>query len=50
MALRLDELPSKRPFPNPLWGAIAAALAILLVIFLGVALVRDQQRRYQLSA
>ncbi|MBX3690862.1 methyl-accepting chemotaxis protein [Dokdonella sp.] len=50
VAQRLDELPSKRLFPNPLWGAIAAALAILLVIFLGVALVRDQQRRYQLSA
>ena len=50
VAARLDELPSKRVFPNPLWGAIAAALAIVLVLFLGVALVRDQQRRYQLSA
>ncbi|MEO8011425.1 MAG: methyl-accepting chemotaxis protein, partial [Dokdonella sp.] len=47
---RLDELPTKRTFPNPLWGGIAALLAIVLVVILGVTLVRDQQRRYQLSA
>ena len=50
VAQRLDELPNKRTFPNPLWGGIAALLAIVLVIILGVTLVRDQQRRYQLSA
>ena len=50
VAQRLDELPTKRAFPNPLWGGIAALLAIVLVILLGIILVRDQQRRYQLSA
>ncbi len=47
---RIDELPTKRTFPNPLWGGVAALLAIVLVVILGVTLVRDQQRRYQLSA
>ena len=50
VAQRLDELPTKRAFPNPIWGGIAALIAIILVILLGVILVRDQQRRYQLSA
>jgi twitching motility protein PilJ len=50
VADRLDTLPAKRQFPNPLWGGIAAAAAIVLVLLLGITLVRDQQRRYQLSA
>ncbi|WP_440223657.1 methyl-accepting chemotaxis protein [Dokdonella sp. MW10] len=50
VAKSLDELPTKRVFPNPIWGAVAAGVAIILVILLGVALVRDQQRRYQTSA
>ena len=33
-------------FPNPIWGAAAAAGALLLLLFLGVNLFRDQQRRY----
>ncbi|MFI4969700.1 MAG: methyl-accepting chemotaxis protein, partial [Lysobacterales bacterium] len=34
-------------FPSPLWGAVAAAVAILLLLFLGLNLFRDQRRRYQ---
>jgi twitching motility protein PilJ len=50
VAQRVDELPTKRLFPNPWWGAIAAGAALLLLLFLGVNLIRDQQRRYQVSA
>ncbi|MBN8726633.1 MAG: type IV pili methyl-accepting chemotaxis transducer N-terminal domain-containing protein [Xanthomonadales bacterium] len=50
VALRIDELPRKRLFPNPIWGAAAAAGALLLLLFLGVNLIRDQQRRYQRTA
>lgn len=46
VAQRVDELPKKRVFPNPIWGATAAAGALLLLLFLGVNLFRDQQRRY----
>ena len=44
---RIDGLPTKRMFPNPIWGAIAAVGAMLLLLFLGINLFRDQQRRYQ---
>ena len=47
VAQRIDELPRKRLFPNPIWGAIAAAGAMLLLLVLGYNMVRDQQRRYQ---
>ncbi|OJY88996.1 MAG: chemotaxis protein [Lysobacterales bacterium 63-13] len=50
VADRLSTLGTKRTFPNPLWGGIAAAAAIVLVILLGITLVRDQQSRYQMSA
>jgi twitching motility protein PilJ len=50
VAQRVDELPRKRLFPNPIWGAIAAAGAMLLLLFLGINLFRDQQRRYQQTA
>lgn len=50
VASRLDTLPAKRAFPNALWGNIAAGIAILLVILLGINLVRDQSSRYQTSA
>ncbi len=50
VANRIDEAPSKRMFPNPIWGAAAAAGALLLLLFLGVNLIRDQQRRYQRTA
>ena len=50
VASRIDGLSTGRTFPNPLWGGIAAAAAIVLVILLGITLVRDQQNRYQMSA
>jgi twitching motility protein PilJ len=50
VAQLIDDLPTKRLFPNPWWGAIAAGAALLLLLFLGVNLIRDQQRRYQVSA
>ncbi|MGB0134596.1 methyl-accepting chemotaxis protein [Dokdonella sp.] len=50
VAARIDNLSTSRMFPNPLWGGIAAAAAIVLVILLGITLVRDQQNRYQMSA
>ncbi|HEY0232011.1 MAG TPA: methyl-accepting chemotaxis protein, partial [Dokdonella sp.] len=50
VAQRIDGLPTKRWFPNPIWGAIAAAAAVVLLLFLGVNLIRDQQRRYQQTA
>jgi twitching motility protein PilJ len=34
-------------FPNPIWGAIAAAGATLLLLFLGFNLFREQRRRLQ---
>ena len=50
VAQLIGDLPTKRLFPNPWWGAIAAGAALLLLLFLGVNLIRDQQRRYQVSA
>ncbi|HET6546428.1 MAG TPA: methyl-accepting chemotaxis protein [Rhodanobacteraceae bacterium] len=50
VAQRIDELPRKRLMPNPYLGAGAAVLALLLLLFLGVNLFRDQQRRYQVSS
>lgn len=50
VATRVDGLSTGRVFPNPIWGGIAAAAAIVLVILLGITLVRDQQNRYQMSA
>ena len=47
VAQRIDELPRKRLFPNPIWGAIAAVGALLLLLFLGLNLFREQRRRYQ---
>jgi twitching motility protein PilJ len=49
VATRIDTLPNSRQFmfPSPLWGAAAAAGAMLLLLFLGYNLFRDQQRRYQ---
>jgi twitching motility protein PilJ len=34
-------------FRNPVWGALAAAIAMLLLLFLGYNLIRDQRRRLQ---
>ncbi|MEP7043287.1 MAG: methyl-accepting chemotaxis protein [Dokdonella sp.] len=50
VAQKIDGLPIKRGFPNPIYGAVAAALAVVLLLFLGVNLIRDQQRRYQQTA
>jgi twitching motility protein PilJ len=47
VAQRIDELPRKRLFPNPIWGAVAAVGALLLLLFLSVNLIRQQQRRFQ---
>ncbi len=47
VAQRVDELPRKTWSRNPIWGALAAAVATLLLLFLGFNLFRDQQRRYQ---
>ncbi|MEO5623841.1 MAG: methyl-accepting chemotaxis protein [Dokdonella sp.] len=47
-AQRIDARSSNNfRFPSPLMGAIAAGGAILLLLFLGINLFRDQQRRYQ---
>ncbi|MFO1507565.1 MAG: methyl-accepting chemotaxis protein [Lysobacterales bacterium] len=50
VAQRVDDLPNKRLFPNPVWGGAAAAAAILLLLFLGYRTIRDQQSRYQSTA
>ena len=47
VAQRIDELPRKNLLRSPAWGAIAAGSALLLLLFLGVNLIRDQQRRVQ---
>ncbi len=47
VAQRIDELPRKNLIRSPVWGAIAAAGALLLLLFLGFNLFRDQQKRYQ---
>ena len=43
----VDGLSSKRPLANPLIGAAAAAGAMLLLLFLGLNLFREQRRRLQ---
>ncbi len=50
LALRISELPNKRPWPNLWLGLIAAALAIALVIWLGITQIRSQRQRYQITA
>jgi twitching motility protein PilJ len=47
VAQRINELPRKRMFPNPIWGAQIAVAAILLLLFLGASMLRAQRRRYQ---
>ena len=48
VAQRIDELPRKRMFPNPMLGSGRRCRgACCLLLFLGVNLFRDQQRRYQ---
>ncbi|MEO8459487.1 MAG: methyl-accepting chemotaxis protein [Dokdonella sp.] len=46
LADSIDALPTKRWLPNPVLGAIAAAIAVALLLILGYTLIRDQQRRY----
>ncbi|MBX3689876.1 methyl-accepting chemotaxis protein [Dokdonella sp.] len=43
----VDGLSSKRPLANPIIGAAAAAGAMLLLLFLGMNLFREQRRRLQ---
>ncbi len=47
VAQRIEQLPRTDVMRSPLWGAIAAAGALLLLLVLGFNMVRDQQRRYQ---
>jgi twitching motility protein PilJ len=47
VAQRIDELPSKDLKRSPIWGVIAAVGALLLLLFLGLNLFREQRRRYQ---
>lgn len=46
----IDKLPGRRLFPNVWWGLLAAIAAALFAILLVVTLVRDQRRRYQVTA
>ncbi len=46
----IDGLPKNRLFPNVWWGLLAALGAALFAILLVVTLVRDQRRRYQVTA
>jgi twitching motility protein PilJ len=50
VADQLDRLPATRIFPNVWWGLLAAAAAAAFAIMLVVFLVRDQRRRYQVTA
>ncbi len=50
VANQLNKLPSNRVFPNVLWGLAAAGVALFLMVILAIALFRDQQRRYQITA
>ena len=45
VAQRIDELPRKNLMRMPIWGAAAAAIALLLLLFVGVNLIREQRRR-----
>ena len=47
---RLDKLPATRVFPNVWLGLLLAVLAAAFAILLVVALVRDQRKRYQVTA
>ncbi|HET8899791.1 MAG TPA: methyl-accepting chemotaxis protein [Rhodanobacteraceae bacterium] len=47
---RIDTLPAKRIFPNVWWGLLGAVAAALFAILLVVTLVRDQRKRYQVTA
>ena len=50
VANNLDKLPGTRIFPNVWWGLLAALAAALFAILLVFTLVRDQRRRYQVTA
>ncbi len=52
VAQRINESGSTNPFhfPNLLWGAIAALIAIVLVVVLVVSQIRSQRQRYHVTA
>lgn len=50
VATAVDKLPNSRLFPNVWWGLLAALAAAAFAILLVLTLVRDQRRRYQVTA
>ena len=51
LSLSIAKLSSSRwPFPNLWVGVVAALVAILLVMWLGVSQIQSQRRRYQITA
>lgn len=50
VAKAINDLQSKRLFPNLWFGAISGALAIALVILLVASQIRAQRKRYQVTA
>ena len=47
---RLGKLPTLRLFPNVWFGLLGAGAAVLFALLLVVTLVRDQRRRYEVTA
>ncbi|MCU0754500.1 MAG: methyl-accepting chemotaxis protein [Xanthomonadales bacterium] len=50
LAIRYGEESGRRGFPSIFVAAIAGAIALLALFFLALALYRDQQRRYRITA
>jgi twitching motility protein PilJ len=50
LALAISKLSTGRKFPNLWYGVIAALVAIVLVMWLGVSQIQSQRRRYQITA
>ena len=50
VATQMDKLPNQRLFPNIWWGIFAAIGAGIFALLLVFAQIRDQRRRYQITA
>ncbi|HEX6833903.1 MAG TPA: methyl-accepting chemotaxis protein, partial [Rudaea sp.] len=50
LALAISRLSTTRQFPNVWYGLVAAVIAILLVVWLGISQIQSQRRRYQITA
>jgi len=50
LATAIERLPNERMLPNPIIGAVAGVASLLMLLVLGFSLIRDQQKRYHVTA